>query len=213
MLSDSEIMDLICDKNLICIPNAYRSLEIHKEQTPISRGLSSAGYDLTLSDYFSKFNGIGIVDPLYFKKEDVLETYDTDYHPDEYTYSTREYFILPGGGFALARSVEVVNMPEDLVATAVGKSTYARCGLIVNVTPIEPGFSGQITLELHNASPNPVKVYPFMGICQLQFHRLSRPPILSYAAKGGKYQNQMGITYPRKGESYDRIGREIPQPR
>lgn len=197
ILSDKQIWKRIRLYSLIEIPKHYKSLNILEEQTPISRGVTSAGYDLTLGEHFGKFNGIGVVDPLDFRKEDVLDGGDVCIHPDD-------HIVIPGGGFVLAHSVEVVNMSTDLVATAVGKSTYARCGLIVNVTPIEPGFRGQITLELHNASPNPVKVYLFQGICQLQFHQIEEPE-KHYGNKNegepGKYQSQFGITFP-KGERY-----------
>lgn len=196
LLNDTEIQERI-ENGLITIPKQYQPLKLWEEQTPISRGITSAGYDLTLADNYARFNGIGVVDPLNFIKKEILEG-------GQPRMCLEDSIILPGGGFMLAHSVEVVNMPTDLVATATGKSTYARCGLIVNVTPIEPGFSGQITLELHNASPNPVKIYPFMGICQLQFH-LIQVPEKHYGnkdqGKSGKYQNQMGIMFP-KGVNY-----------
>ena len=191
MLVDKQIWELIHEQKLIEIPEEYRDYNILTEDTPISRGVSSCGYDLTLAEKFAFFNPIGIADPLRFDTRSTKIEQVTSFDP----------IIIPGNGFTLAHSVEVVNIPEGVCATAVGKSTYARCGLIVNVTPIEPGFSGQVTLELHNASPKPVKVYPLMGICQLQFHRLEEYPMHSYKnkmdGKPGKYQYQMGITFPK----------------
>jgi len=193
MLADRQIWELIHEQKLIEIPEEYKDYNILTEDTPISRGVSSCGYDLTLAEKFAFFTPDGVADPLNFDASNVE------------VVSSFDPIIIPGNGFALAHSVEVVNIPEGVCATAVGKSTYARCGLIVNVTPIEPGFSGQVTLELHNASPKSIKVYPLMGICQLLFVRLEEYPVYSYKnkmnGKPGKYQYQMGITFPKGAAS------------
>jgi dCTP deaminase len=106
------------------------------------------------------------------------------------------YTELQPGEFILCRSVETFTIPEDVLGIVVGKSTYARCGLIVNCTPMEPGWTGQLTIELHNASRHAIKVYANEGIAQVMFFRGERPAI-TYADKRGKYQGQSGVTLPR----------------
>ena len=105
--------------------------------------------------------------------------------------------IVPPNSFALARTVEYFKMPENVLAICLGKSTYARCGIIVNVTPFEPGFEGHITIEISNTTPLPAKIYANEGIAQVLFLEGDEPCAVSYADKKGKYQNQKGITLPR----------------
>jgi dCTP deaminase len=104
---------------------------------------------------------------------------------------------VPPGDFLLGELVEYIEMPEDVVGIAVGKSTYARVGLIANVTPLEPGWKGYLTVELSNTGKRPVLIYPGEGILQVVFHRAQTRPETTYADKGGKYQNQSGVTLPR----------------
>ncbi len=105
--------------------------------------------------------------------------------------------IIPPNSFALARSVEYFRIPENVLAVCVGKSTYARCGIITNVTPFEPGWEGYVTLEISNTTPLPAKIYANEGLCQVLFFESDEPCEVSYRAKQGKYQHQRGITLPR----------------
>lgn len=160
----------------------------------ISYGLSSFGYDARLADELAivvaptDFIGdvVGSIDPKDFDA-DVLV--DAVANPDGSV-------TIPPHGFALARTLEYFRVPDDVVVICLGKSTYARCGLIVNVTPLEPGWEGSVTLELSNTTPLPVKVWPREGICQFVFFRGQRPSTTYASRPGGpgKYQGQKGIT-------------------
>jgi dCTP deaminase len=159
-----------------------------KGQKLISYGLSSAGYDLQLGPEFVwpiSFNPGGPeIDPkAIFTDHWMRDTIET-------------FTVIEPGEHILGCSVEYLRIPDTIVATAVGKSTYARCGLIINVTPLEPGWEGQLTIEMHNASLCPIRVYPGEGICQIQFHRIERPDV-TYGDRNGKYQGQRGVTLPR----------------
>jgi dCTP deaminase len=105
--------------------------------------------------------------------------------------------VIPPNSFALAETVEVIDVPRDVLAICVGKSTYARCGIIVNVTPLEPEWRGKVTIEISNTTPLPAKIYANEGIAQMIFLKADRPCSVSYADKGGKYQDQAGLTLPR----------------
>lgn len=159
-------------------------------QRLISYGLSSAGYDLQLGDEFmwpADFaeGGRHTVDPKGINESlwDKLSIIN-------------DYTVIEPGEHVLGHSVEYLRIPDTIIATAVGKSTYARCGLIINVTPLEPGWEGQLTIEMHNASLCPIRVYPGEGICQLMFSRIERPDV-TYGDRKGKYQGQRGVTLPR----------------
>lgn len=160
----------------------------------ISGGVCSYGYDLRLSpNAFRVFhNAFGnvLVDPKNFDERLLIETPPTIDH-------TGTFFIIPGNSYALAETVEYIRMPRELTAISVGKSTYARCGIITNVTPFEAGWDGTVTLELANACPAPVKVYANEGICQTIFFRGTRWPLVTYADRQGKYQGQRGLTLAR----------------
>lgn len=158
----------------------------------ISFGTSSYGYDIRLGDKLKYFtpNKDKLIDPKNFDSS-LLE--DLSLHKDE----SGEYFILPPHGFALGYSVEYLSIPKDILVICVGKSTYARCALIVNVTPLEPMWKGQITLEFSNTTGNPVKLYTHEGIAQLLFLKGDQECETSYSDKNGKYQNQIGITLPK----------------
>ena len=151
----------------------------------ISYGLSSYGYDLRVAPEFMvcRPGTSGVIDPKHFEPEHFQEI-ETD------------KLIMPPHSFALARSVETIRMPRYLTATCLGKSTYARCGLILNVTPLEAGWTGEVTLEISNTTPRPAAVYAHEGIVQVLFHR-GQPCETSYGDMGGKYQDQKGITLPR----------------
>ncbi|MGM0533800.1 MAG: dCTP deaminase [Campylobacterota bacterium] len=152
----------------------------------VSYGLSSYGYDIRVSNEFKIFTNLNstVVDPKNFKSENVI-----DFSGDE--------CIIPPNSFALARTVEYFNMPDDVLAICLGKSTYARCGIIVNVTPFEPGFSGHITIEISNTTPLPAKIYANEGIAQVLFLQGDEACGTTYKDKKGKYQSQEGITLPR----------------
>ena len=151
----------------------------------ISYGLSSAGYDVRLGRDFKLFTNVGnehpMIDPLCLPEDYFLEQLD------------RDYCIIPPHSYVLGHTVEVFNVPKDILIECVGKSTYARCGIAVNVTPIEPGFSGQIVIEIANQTPLPCKVYSGMGIAQILFHQATENCQVGYGDRNGKYQNQRGI--------------------
>ena len=146
----------------------------------ISYGVTSFGYDMRVADEWTGFESDETLDP----KNVALNWLDN---------WTSDTTIINAGDFVLCRSVEYFRMPEDVVGVVVGKSTYARCGLIVNCTPMEPGWHGHLTIELHNASQHAIKVYANEGIAQVMFHRGERSSV-TYADKGGKYQGQTGVT-------------------
>ena len=151
----------------------------------ISYGLSSYGYDIRVSDEYKIFTNVNnsIVDPKHFDANSFF-----DYKGD--------VCIVPPNSFALARSVEYFRIPRDVLTICVGKSTYARCGIIVNVTPFEPEWEGYVTLEISNTTPLPAKIYSNEGLCQVLFFQSDEECLISYKDKEGKYQNQSGITLP-----------------
>jgi len=152
----------------------------------ISYGVSSYGYDMRVSDEFKIFTNVHstIVDPKNFATESFVDI-------------RGEYCIIPPNSFALSRSVEYFRIPRDVLTICLGKSTYARCGLIVNVTPFEPEWEGYVTLEISNTTPLPAKVYANEGLAQVLFFEADETCEQSYADKKGKYQKQIGITSPR----------------
>ncbi len=152
----------------------------------ISYGLSSYGYDLRVADEFKIFTNVNsaVIDPKNF---------------DERSFVTvqADSVIIPPNSFALARSVEYFRIPRDVLTICVGKSTYARCGIIVNVTPFEPEWEGFVTLEISNTTPLPAKVYANEGLCQILFFQSDEFCEVSYADRKGKYQGQQGIVLPK----------------
>jgi dCTP deaminase len=152
----------------------------------ISYGLSSFGYDLRVADEFKIFTNVNssIVDPKRFDNKSFVDV-QTD------------CCIVPPNSFALARSVEYFKIPRDVLTICVGKSTYARCGVIVNVTPFEPEWEGFVTLEISNTTPLPAKIYSNEGLCQILFFQSDEPCETSYKDKKGKYQGQKGIVLPK----------------
>ena len=152
----------------------------------VSYGLSSYGYDIRVSDEFKIFTNINaeVVDPKDFNQNNVV-----DFKGD--------ICIVPPNSFALARTIEYFKMPRDTLAICLGKSTYARCGIIVNVTPFEPGFEGHITIEISNTTPLPAKIYANEGIAQVLFLEGDEQCETTYSDRKGKYQSQTGITLPR----------------
>jgi len=152
----------------------------------ISYGLSSYGYDIRVADEFKVFTNINntVVDPKNFDDRSFVDM-------------KTNVCIIPPNSFALAKTVEYFRIPRDVLTVCVGKSTYARCGLIVNVTPFEPEWEGFVTLEISNTTPLPAKVYANEGISQVLFFQSDEVCEVSYADKKGKYQGQKGLTLPR----------------
>jgi len=152
----------------------------------ISYGVSSYGYDLRVADEFKIFTNVNstIVDPKHFDEKSFVEF-------------KGPVCIIPPNSFALARSVEYFKIPREVLTVCVGKSTYARCGIIVNVTPLEPEWEGFVTLEISNTTPLPAKVYSDEGLCQIIFLQADELCETSYKDKKGKYQAQKGIMLPR----------------
>jgi dCTP deaminase len=152
----------------------------------ISYGLSSYGYDIRVADEFKVFTNINstVVDPKNFDARSFVDV-------------SADVCIIPPNSFALAKTVEYFRIPRDVLTVCVGKSTYARCGLIVNVTPFEPEWEGFVTLEISNTTPLPAKVYANEGIAQVLFFQSDEVCEVSYADKKGKYQKQQGLTLPK----------------
>lgn len=157
--------------------------EIGMSQTKIvSYGLSSYGYDVRLADEFKIFTNVNssTVDPLVLDERAFHDVKGPS-------------VLIPPNSYLLGHTIETFDIPNDIQVVCLGKSTYARCGAIVNVTPIEPGFKGQVVIEISNATPLPVRIYANQGIAQFLFFKGDEPCLVSYADRGGKYQGQSGI--------------------
>ena len=152
----------------------------------ISYGLSSYGYDIRVAPEFKVFTNVHnvIVDPKHFDPRSFVDVHE-------------QTCIIPPNSFALARTEEYFRVPRNVLVVCVGKSTYARCGIIVNVTPLEPTWEGYLTLEISNTTPLPAKIYGGEGIAQLLFFEGNEEPSVAYADRNGKYQHQTGVTLPR----------------
>lgn len=152
----------------------------------ISYGLSSYGYDIRVSNEFKIFTNVhsAIVDPKQF-------------NPDSFIDHRGDNCVIPPNSFVLAQTIEYFRIPRDVITICVGKSTYARCGLIVNVTPFEPEWEGYVTLEISNTTPLPARVYANEGIAQVLFFHADEVCEVSYADRNGKYQKQQNIVLPR----------------
>jgi len=152
----------------------------------ISYGLSSYGYDIRVADDFKVFTNVygSIVDPKNFD-------------PKSFVDIRTDVCVIPPNSFALARTIEYFRIPRDVLTVCLGKSTYARCGIIVNVTPFEPEWEGYVTIEISNTTPLPAKIYANEGIAQVLFFQSDEPCAKSYKDKKGKYQAQQGLTLPK----------------
>ena len=152
----------------------------------ISYGLSSFGYDARVSNEFKIFTNVNseIVDPKNFK-------------PSNFVTKNVSECIIPPNSFVLASTVEYFKIPKDVLVICLGKSTYARCGIIVNVTPLEPGWEGHVTLEFSNTTPLPAKIYANEGVAQFIFLQGNEEPEISYPDRNGKYMRQTGVTLPK----------------
>jgi dCTP deaminase len=161
-------------------------VEAQKRDGCISYGLSSYGYDARVSDEFKIFTNVdsAVVDPKAFSD-------------DSFVDRKTPVCVIPPNSFALARTVEYFRVPRDVLVICLGKSTYARCGIIVNVTPLEPEWEGHVTLEFSNTTPLPAKIYANEGACQFLFLKGESVCETSYADRAGKYMGQRGVTLPR----------------
>lgn len=167
-------------------PFEPRQMRTSADSTIISYGVSSYGYDVRVADEFKIFTNINttVIDPKKFDSNSFV-AYKGD------------VCIIPPNSFALARTVEYFRIPRDVLVVCLGKSTYARCGIIVNVTPLEPEWEGIVTLEISNTTPLPAKIYANEGIAQMLFFQSDEQCEISYRDKKGKYLGQTGVTLPR----------------
>lgn len=181
IMSDIWIRNMALDHGMI-----EPFVENQKHKGVISYGLSSYGYDARVADEFRIFTNVDnvVVDPKNFSEKSFVQR-NTD------------ICTIPPNSFCLARTVEYFRIPRDVLVICVGKSTYARCGIIVNVTPLEPEWEGYVTLEFSNTTPLPARLYANEGACQFLFFKGDQPCEVSYGDRKGKYQKQMGVTLPR----------------
>ena len=189
-------MAVLCDTQIRELVGVEPFADNVKRSGRVSYGVSSYGYDVRVGTLFKVFTNVdptgtgdqAIVDPKCFTDR-MFITVDT-------AITGRDHVIIPPNSFALAETVEEIDVPRDVLAICLGKSTYARCGIIVNVTPLEPEWRGKVTIEISNTTPLPAKIYANEGIAQMIFIKADRVCEVSYADKGGKYQDQAGLTLP-----------------
>ncbi len=188
ILSDVEIASLCeVEKDSGSKPMIYPYIDSQIKESSskriLSYGQSSYGYDVRLDRQFKIFTNInsGIIDPLDFSENALME-------------HEGDFCIIPPNSYILGITLETFVIPRDIMVVCVGKSTLARCGAIVNTTPIEPGFNGRVVIEISNATTLPLKIYSGMGVAQFLFYKGNIPCKTSYADKAGKYQNQTGLT-------------------
>ena len=181
VLSDRWIKKMALDNEMI-----KPFVDTQKQGNVVSYGLSSFGYDARVSDEFKIFTDVDsvVVDTKNFKNNSFVSR------------KVKEC-IIPPNSFVLASTVEYFKIPKDILVICVGKSTYARCGIIVNVTPLEPGWEGHVTLEFSNTTPLPAKIYANEGAAQLIFLKGNEEPLVTYDKRKGKYMNQIGVTLPK----------------
>ena len=167
-------------------PFESKQIRENKSEKLISYGLSSYGYDVRCSEHFKIFTNIksATVDPKSFD-------------PDSFVDYKGSECIIPPNSFALASTIEYFKIPRNVLTICLGKSTYARCGIIVNVTPLEPEWEGHVTLEFSNTTPLPAKIYANEGVAQMVFIKGNEKPSITYAKRKGKYMKQKGVTLPK----------------
>lgn len=187
-------MAVLCDTQIRELVGIEPFADNEKREGQVSFGVSSYGYDVRVGSIFKIFTNVGyhggtaVVDPKNFS-DDSFVTIDI-------RETGKDHIIIPPNSFALAETVEVIRVPRDVLAICLGKSTYARCGIIVNVTPLEPEWRGKVTIEISNTTPLPARIYANEGIAQMIFIKADRVCATSYADKKGKYQDQRGLTLP-----------------
>ena len=181
VLSDKWIKEMVRTNNMI---SPFENKQVRGNR--ISYGLSSFGYDARVSNEFKIFTNVNseIVDPKNFK-------------PNNFISKKGEECIIPPNSFVLSSTVEYFRIPNDVMVICLGKSTYARCGIIVNVTPLEPSWEGNVTLEFSNTTPLPAKIYANEGAAQFIFLKGNEKPDITYADRNGKYMKQSGVTLPK----------------
>ena len=181
VLSDRWIKKMALEKEMI-----QPFVSKQEGEKVISYGLSSFGYDARVSDEFKIFTDVdsAVVDPKNFKSNSFVSR------------KVKEC-IIPPNSFVLASTIEYFKIPKDVLVICLGKSTYARCGIIVNVTPLEPGWEGYVTLEFSNTTPLPAKIYANEGVAQFIFLKGNEKPEVTYAERNGKYMGQTGVTLPK----------------
>jgi dCTP deaminase len=183
-------MPIKCDKWIRRMAQEHGMIEPFEagqvREGVISYGLSSYGYDIRVAPEFKVFTNVHnvVVDPKGFDDRSFIDIHDAE-------------CIIPPNSFALARTEEYFRIPRDVLVVCLGKSTYARCGIIVNVTPLEPTWEGYLTLEISNTTPLPAKIYGGEGIAQLLFFEGDEEPEIAYADRKGKYMKQQGVTLPK----------------
>jgi len=181
VLSDKWIKEMVRTNNMI---SPFENRQIRDKK--ISYGLSSFGYDARVSSEFKIFTNVNseIVDPKNFKLSNFIS-------------KKGDECIIPPNSFVLSSTVEYFKIPNDVMVICLGKSTYARCGIIVNVTPLEPSWEGHVTLEFSNTTPLPAKIYANEGVAQFIFLKGNEKPDITYADRKGKYMKQSGVTLPK----------------
>ena len=181
VLSDKWIKEMVRTNNMI---NPFENKQVRGNK--ISYGLSSFGYDARVSNEFKIFTNVNseIVDPKNFKLNNFIS-------------KKGDECIIPPNSFVLSSTVEYFRIPNDVMVICLGKSTYARCGIIVNVTPLEPSWEGNVTLEFSNSTPLPAKIYANEGAAQFIFLKGNEKPDITYADRKGKYMKQSGVTLPK----------------
>ena len=181
VLSDKWIKEMVRTNNMI---SPFENKQVRGNK--ISYGLSSFGYDARVSNEFKIFTNVNseIIDPKNFKQNNFIS-------------KNGEECIIPPNSFVLSSTVEYFKIPNDVMVICLGKSTYARCGIIVNVTPLEPSWEGNVTLEFSNTTPLPAKIYANEGVAQFIFLKGNEKPDITYADRNGKYMKQSGVTLPK----------------
>ena len=181
VLSDKWIKEMVRTNNMI---SPFENKQVRGNK--ISYGLSSFGYDVRVSNEFKIFTNVNseIVDPKNFKLNNFIS-------------KKGDECVIPPNSFVLSSTVEYFRIPNDVMVICLGKSTYARCGIIVNVTPLEPSWEGNVTLEFSNTTPLPAKIYANEGAAQFIFLKGNEKPDITYADRNGKYMKQSGVTLPK----------------
>ena len=181
IMSDKWIKRMVKEKQMI---KPFEKNQIRKEG--ISYGVSSYGYDARVSNHFKIFTNVdsAVVDPKNFSNQSFVDR-------------KTDVCVIPPNSFVLASTVEYFKIPRDILVICLGKSTYARCGIIVNVTPLEPEWEGHVTLEFSNTTPLPAKIYANEGAAQFVFLKGNEEPTITYDKRNGRYMKQSGVTLPK----------------